>query len=84
MYSCWLCESIFRPKAIAAGVNQLQTFKGYTVDFRLKQFRKVPLGTLPDFIDFASPKGIELSSAMHVAAVKQLKKQFGKEVFISI
>jgi hypothetical protein len=84
MDSCWMCESVFGPKDIAEGVRQLQTFQGYTVDFRLREFRKIPKDDIPEFIDFASPKGIELCSAMHEAAVKQLNKQFGKEVFISI
>ena len=84
MGSCFLCESVFGPKEIADGVRQLQTFKGYTVDFRLKQSRKIPLDTLPEFIDFDSPEGEELCNEMHEEAVKQLNKRFGKEVFTSI
>ena len=84
MDSCYMCECVYRPKAIAPGVNELQSFNGYTVDFRLKQFRKIPSDAWPEFIDFDSPEGIELCAEMHEAAVKQLHKQFGKEVFISI
>jgi hypothetical protein len=82
--SCWMCESVFAPKAIAAGVHQLQTFKGYTVDFRLRQLRNMPLDDIPEFIDFESPDGIKLCTEMHEEAVKRLNRQIGKEVFISI
>ncbi len=42
-------------------VVALPTFKGYTVDFRLKEFRKVDM-SIPsiEFIPFDSPKGREL------------------------
>ena len=41
---------------------ELPTFNGYTVDIRLKQFRKVEYGENPqiEFIDFDSEKGQEL------------------------
>ena len=38
----------------------LPTFKGYTVDIRLKQFRKVGPGLKIKFIEFDSPKGDKL------------------------
>ena len=38
----------------------LPTFKGYTVDERLKEFRKVPLNELPEFISFESEEGSKL------------------------
>ena len=42
-------------------VKELPTFKGYTVDERLKQFRKVDKSKPSiDFIDFNSEKGQEL------------------------
>jgi len=37
----------------------LPTFKGYTVDLRLRQFRKVVGGKLI-FVEFCSPEGDEL------------------------
>ncbi len=83
MDRCWMCEGVFGSKEID-GVGRLQTFKGYTVDFRLKEFRKIPLSALPVFIDFDSPEGEKLCNEMHEAAIKRLNKQFGKEVFISI
>jgi len=41
---------------------ELPTFKGWTIDARLKQFRKVSRGESPEieFIDFNSEKGQEL------------------------
>lgn len=46
-------------------VVALPTFKDYTVDFRLKEFRKVDRN-LPsiEFIPFDSPKGRELLKEM--------------------
>jgi len=82
--TCFLCESIFGPRIIGDGVRQLQTFNGYTVDFRLTEFRTFPPDALPEFIDFTSPEGILLCAEMHEEAIKQLHKQFGKEVFMSI
>jgi len=42
-------------------VKELPTFKGYTVDERLKQFRKVDKGKPSiDFVDFDSEEGQEL------------------------
>jgi hypothetical protein len=86
MDECWICECVFGSKKITEGIRHLQTFKGYTVDFRLKQFRKVPFDALPAFIDFDSSEGEKLCGEMHEEAVKQLNKRFGKgkEIFISI
>ena len=38
-------------------VNQLPTFKGYTVDVRLREFRKVTSVSESEFVSFDSPKG---------------------------
>lgn len=38
----------------------LPTFKGYTVDERLREFRQVPYDDMPEFINFDSPKGEKL------------------------
>jgi len=41
--------------------KKLPDFKGYTIDFRLRQFRKVSLEEFKlEFIDFDSKKGINL------------------------
>jgi hypothetical protein len=41
-------------------IRILPVFKGYTVDMRLQEFRKVPLNDLPEFIPFLSDKGAKL------------------------
>jgi hypothetical protein len=65
---CELCERAFEPEEIN-GLRKLKTFKGYTVDLRLQQFRKLVHGKLfgdwLDFIEFASPKGKKLLTQMH-------------------
>ena len=71
MNDCWMCERVFGPKEIN-GVRQLQTFKGFTVDFRLRQFRKVPSDALPEFIEFDSLEGEQLCNKMHEAAIQHL------------
>jgi len=43
-------------------VKELPVFKGYTVDERLREFRKMDVGVIPKFIPFDSPKGQELLS----------------------
>ena len=39
---------------------ELPTFKGYTIDARLKQFRKVSLDRTIEFLDFGSEEGQKL------------------------
>src|SRR5579872_5791215 len=68
MNDCWMCEGVFGPKEIN-GVRQLQTFRGYTVDFKLRQFRKVLPDALPEFIEFDSPEGKKLCDKMHEASM---------------
>lgn len=41
-------------------IRQLPIFKGYTVDMRLQEFRKIPLDELPEFVPFLSDKGARL------------------------
>lgn len=82
MDTCWICEGVFGTKEID-GIGHLQTFKGYTVDFKLKEFRKIPPDALSEFIDFDSPTGEKLCYEMHEEAVGQLNERLGKEVFIS-
>jgi hypothetical protein len=64
VYICELCHRAYEPE-IKNGVRVLKLFKGYTVDLRLRQFRKMEDGKQPQFIDFASPKGNTLLSQMH-------------------
>jgi len=52
----------------------LPTFKGYTVDIRLKQFRKVSPGLKIRFIDFDSPKGNKLlAEYIETLSIKKIK-----------
>lgn len=61
-------------------MNILPTFKGYTVDERLKEFRKVKYGEIPEFISFESNKGKKLllqyrkEQAMKLLTKEILKK----------
>jgi hypothetical protein len=48
-------------------MKQLPTFKGYTVDERLSEFRKVELGKEIETIGFLSEKGQELLNEYHKA-----------------
>ena len=54
-------------------IRNLPTFKGYTVDMRLQEFRKIKSNRLPEFIPFSSKLGKWLLSSF--AATSQ-----GKEV----
>lgn len=44
----------------------LPTYKGYTVDYRCRQFRRITKGGLIEFIDFFSDKGDRLLARMIV------------------
>jgi len=41
-------------------IKQLQKFKGFTVDMRLQEFRKIEMDKLPQFIPFTSDRGARL------------------------
>ena len=43
-------------------IRRLPVFRGYTVDIRLREFRKIELDKLPEFITFTSNKGSKLFS----------------------
>jgi len=66
VYICELCRLAFEPEEVVpGGIRKLKEFRGYTVDLRLQQFRKIPLDKLPEFIEFNSPKGKKLLAQMH-------------------
>ncbi len=46
--------------ALSAMVKVLPVFNGYTVDVRLREFRKGSSETGMEFIDFSSPEGDDL------------------------
>ncbi|MDE2026475.1 MAG: hypothetical protein KGJ07_08355 [Patescibacteria group bacterium] len=64
IYMCETCQKTFEPKE-RNGVRTLQVFHGFTVDVRLKQFRKIEVGQELEFIDFDSSLGQELLQYMH-------------------
>ena len=41
-------------------IRKLPIFKGYTVDLRLQEFRKIEPNKLPEFIPLLSDKGARL------------------------
>jgi len=45
-------------------LHRLPEFKGYTVDRRLKEFRRLVFGETPEFVPFDSDKGRELMTEM--------------------
>ncbi len=53
-------------------MSYLPVFRGYTVDERLREFRKVPLDALPEFVSFDSELGRELRHAMIVEAIEEV------------
>jgi len=51
--------------------RELPTFKGYTVDYRLREFRKAKVDKKLEFISFDSPRGQELLKEMGQSRVPQ-------------
>ena len=51
-------------------ITILPTFKGYTVDIRLKEFRRAIPDTKLDFIPFSSPEGEKLLEELKSFAVQ--------------
>ncbi len=41
-------------------MRQLPIYKGYSIDLRLQEFRKIEMGKLPEFIPLLSDKGAQL------------------------
>ena len=68
VYICELCQRAYEPEEMN-GVRKLKEFKGYTVDLRDQQFRKIiygkTFGERLEFIEFNSPKGKKLLAQMH-------------------
>ena len=53
----WTDMSGTRTPSVQRQPYELPTFKGYTIDYRLRQFRKADPGKALEFIDFSSAKG---------------------------
>jgi hypothetical protein len=45
VYICEFCQRAYEPEEVN-GVRKLKEFKGFTVDLRLQEFRKITLGKL--------------------------------------
>lgn len=45
-------------------LHRLPEFKGYTVDRRLREFRRIVFGEMPEFVPFESVRGKELMAEM--------------------
>jgi len=52
----------------------LPVYKGYTIDIRLGQIRKVPLDDLPVFLDFDSEEGDAILSEFVLSLDKRKKR----------
>jgi hypothetical protein len=70
----WLKEQLhglrLAPQPSERKPRELETFKGYTVDHRLKEFRKAEAGKTLEFIPFDSKKGQELLKQMLLKQIK--------------
>ncbi len=60
-----------RGKGVRMMIRELPVFRGYTVDERLREFRKVEADARPEFISFDSELGRELRHAMIVEAIEE-------------
>ena len=68
---CELCQRAYESEEVVpGGIRRLKTFKGYTVDLRLHQFRKMEPHELPEFIEFTSDEGQQLLAQMHEAVTQ--------------
>ena len=54
---------------------QLPTFKGYTVDMRLREFRKATFGKKIEFVPFDSPEGKEVLGRLKSFALEILTRE---------
>ena len=58
-------------------MNPLDTFRGYTVDWRLREFRRIEYGRLPVFLPFGSRSGRKLLALMAGLALEALREAQG-------
>jgi len=63
-YICELCQRTYGAQRVR-GVRRLSTFNGYTVDLKLREFRKVGAGASLRFLSFSSDAGRALLRRMH-------------------
>ncbi len=62
-------------------IRTLPVFKGYTVDFRLQEFRKIEIDQLPEFVPMLSDKGAKLFFEFRQTeeGQKELDRYLGRE-----
>ncbi|MDD4383497.1 MAG: hypothetical protein PHD49_05135 [Candidatus Shapirobacteria bacterium] len=62
-------------------IRTLPIFKGYTVDLRLQEFRKIEADKLPEFIPLLSDKGARLFYEFRQTKMgqKELKHYFKRQ-----
>lgn len=62
-------------------IRILPVFKGYTVDMRLQEFRKIEMDKLPEFVPFLSDKGARLFHEFRQTeeGIKELDHYYGRE-----
>src|SRR5437870_4155309 len=53
-------------------MRKLPVFVGYTVDFKLQEFRKLEYNSVPEFISFNSAKGRRLLKALRKETIMKL------------
>ena len=73
-----MTEKKIKNNNTANSMRKLPEFKGYTVDVRLRQFRKGSPETGMEFIDFASPQGDDLLEE-YIGALEKNSAEF-KEI----
>ena len=61
---CDKCLKEYEPEEID-NIRHLKTYKGFTIDLRLKQFRKANIVEELVFIEFDSKEGQKLLAEMH-------------------
>ncbi|MGP8057894.1 MAG: hypothetical protein ACLP9K_09875 [Nitrososphaerales archaeon] len=59
--------------------HRLPEFKGYTVDRRLREFRRMVFGEMPEFIPFQSEKGREFTAEMRKRPCRFCHHQKGRD-----
>lgn len=59
--------------------GKLITYKGYTVDFRERQFAKIKMGVVVQTVNFDSELGLELLSELYLM-IDVIRARLSREV----
>ena len=65
-------------------LRKLPTFKGYTVDVRLREFRKFELDQMGEIIDFDSDQGRELIEELQKEGFTTPRMEYRNGKFVPI